>query len=64
MNQTPKLTNSDYSALTEEIMTNIKLLILKLVIESVLLSIRIFYKYKYKVTPIIGQKKYLKLILC
>ena len=52
--------NADYSDLTEKIEHVIKLLNLKLVIESELLRIRIFL---VKVTLKIGQEKYLLLIL-
>ena len=48
--------NADYSALTEKIETNFKLVNLKLVIESELLSIRIFL---VNVTLKSDQEKYL-----
>ena len=48
--------NGNYSALTEKLRQILKLLNLKLVIESELLSIKLFL---VKVTLIIGQEKYL-----
>ena len=52
--------NVDYSALTEKIETNAKLLSLKLMIGSELLSIRIFL---VKVLLTVNQEKYLLSIL-
>ena len=46
----------DYSALSEELESSLKFQNLRLVTESVLQSIKIF---SAKVTPKIGQKKYL-----
>ena len=53
--------NPDYSNLTEKLRRILKLLILKLMIESALLIIRMFL---VKVTLKIGQDKYLLPILC
>ena len=53
--------DADYFAMTEKLNRVIKLLNLKLVIESELPSTRIFLA---KVTPKIDQEKYLLLILC
>ena len=52
---------TDYSALNKETESNLKAPNLKLMIESGSLCIRICLA---KVTSIIGQKKYLRLILC
>ena len=52
--------NADCSTLTEEIETILKLLYLKLMIESELLTIRI---YLVKLTLKIGREKYISLIL-
>ena len=52
--------NADYSALTEKLRRNLKLLKLKLMVESELLSIRIFL---VEFTRKIGQEIYLLLIL-
>ena len=48
-----KLSDADYSALTKETETILQLVTLKLVIESGLLSMKMFLK----VTPIVGQEK-------
>ena len=56
-----KPVNADSSALTEKLRRILKLLNLKLMIESELLSITIFL---VKVTLKIGQEKYLLLIMC
>ena len=53
--------HADYSALSKEIESSYKSPKFKLVIESELLSIKIFLA---KVTLKIGQKKYFLLILC
>ena len=55
------LINADYSALTEEIKRRHESPKCKVGEKSELLSTRIFLA---KVTPIIGQEKYLILILC
>ena len=49
-----KLSDADYSALTKETETILQLVTLKLVIESRLLSMKMFLT---KVTPIVGQEK-------
>ena len=53
--------DADYSVLNVKMNRVIKFLNLKLMIESGLLSTRIFLA---KITPKIGQEKYLLLILC
>ena len=53
--------NADYSAVSEEIETILKLLNLKLTTESELLGIKLFLA---KVTPNMNQEKLLLLILC